>query len=100
MLNDTFPLLGGLLLGVTLLASAAAGWSLRRSSRRVGQSEGVPGGGVAALLLVVAAVAAATGAAALSDGTWGIGGWWPFAAGLAAACLPLAATGLLRRPPG
>jgi hypothetical protein len=92
-------MLGALLLDVALLGSAAAGWSLRRASRPSRRPEQHPGGARVAILLLVSAIAA-SGAAALSDGTWGIGGWSPFAAGSAAACLPVAGTGLRGWPSG
>lgn len=97
MLTESFPTLGAVLLGAAALASAAAGWLLSRV--RLG-SDQVTAGGAAAVLLLVTAVAAASGAAALSDGTWGLGGWLPFAAGLALACLPVTAAGLAGRRRG
>ena len=100
MLTAVFPLLGFVLLAISLVASVVGSLLLTRAGRlRQASRAAVPAGRadvLGVLGLSASAVLAACGAAALSNGTLTLAGCWPFLVALTAVCLPVLAAGAAR----
>ena len=99
MLTGVFPVLGSVLLVLSLVASMVGSVLLVRGRRRhLAPAAASPAPDISGVwVLAGAAVLAASGAAALSDGTPTPAGCWPFAAALVVLCAPVLIAEVARR---